>query len=66
MPLSAIKAAEIIVAAAGDPERTTRAGGGRARLLCCGDATRAGLLNAGAAPPSAEILFFLHADSLPP
>jgi rSAM/selenodomain-associated transferase 2 len=64
--LQGIETAEIIVASAGDTEGTARAVGGRARLLVHGDATRAGLMNAGAAAASGQILFFLHADSAPP
>jgi rSAM/selenodomain-associated transferase 2 len=64
--LEGIETAEIIVASAGDTEGTACAVAGRARLLAPGDATRAGLMNAGAATASGEILFFLHADSVPP
>jgi rSAM/selenodomain-associated transferase 2 len=64
--LAGIDAAEIIVASAGDPEGTARAVAGRARHLVHSDATRAGLMNAGAAAASGEVLFFLHADSVPP
>jgi rSAM/selenodomain-associated transferase 2 len=64
--LPGIDTAEIIVAAAGDPEGTARAVTGRARLLVRDDSTRAGLMNAGAAAASGKILFFLHADSVPP
>lgn len=64
--LSGIGEAEIIVAAWGDPEETTRAVGGRARLVFPGGSTRAALMNAGAAVGSADVLFFIHADSFPP
>ncbi len=64
--LEGIKAAEIIVASAGDPEGTAHAINGRARLLVHADSTRAGLMNAGATAAIGEILFFLHADSVPP
>jgi rSAM/selenodomain-associated transferase 2 len=57
---------EVIVAAAGAREATARAVGGRARLLTPGGSTRAALMNAGAAQARGEILWFLHADSLPP
>jgi rSAM/selenodomain-associated transferase 2 len=58
--------AEIIVAAAGDPDGTTRAAGGGVRLLWPEGSTRAALMNAGAAAAEGEVLFFLHADSMPP
>jgi rSAM/selenodomain-associated transferase 2 len=57
---------EIVVAAAGDPEGTTRAAGERVRLLWPEESTRAALMNAGAAVAVGEVLFFLHADSVPP
>ena len=57
---------EIIVAAAGDPIGTTHAAGERVRLLWPGPATRAALMNAGAAAARGNVLFFLHADSVPP
>jgi rSAM/selenodomain-associated transferase 2 len=60
------EAAEIIVAAAGDPEGTARAVAGRARLATPSGSTRARLMNAGAAAARGETLLFLHADSLPP
>jgi rSAM/selenodomain-associated transferase 2 len=58
--------AEIIVAAAGDPAGTTRAAGERVRLLWPEGSTRAVLMNAGAAAATGDVLFFLHADSVPP
>lgn len=64
--LIGIGEAEIIVAAWGDPEETTRAVGGRARLLFPGGSTRAALMNAGASAACADVLFFVHADSFPP
>lgn len=64
--LRGIETAEIIVAAAGDPEETAQAVAGRARLVVHDDSTRAGLMNAGAAVASGDILLFLHADSVPP
>jgi rSAM/selenodomain-associated transferase 2 len=64
--LPGIEAAEIIVASSGDPQGTAHAVGGRAQFLVHSDATRAGLMNAGAAAASGEALFFLHADSAPP
>jgi rSAM/selenodomain-associated transferase 2 len=57
---------EIVVAAAGDPAGTTRAVGERVRLLWPEGSTRAALMNAGAAAAGGEVLFFLHADSVPP
>jgi glycosyltransferase involved in cell wall biosynthesis len=64
--VAGIEAAGIIVAAAGDPAGTARAGRGRARLLWPDDDTRAGLMNAAAAAAAGEVLFFVHADSAPP
>ena len=64
--LPGVDDAEIIVAAAGDPEGSALAAAGRARLLFPGGSTRAALMNAGAAAARGEILFFLHADSFPP
>ncbi len=64
--LPGIAGAEIIVAASGDPAGTERAVAGRARLVWPAGSTRAALMNAGAAAARGEVLFFLHADSLPP
>jgi rSAM/selenodomain-associated transferase 2 len=64
--LTGIAAAEVIVAAADDPEGTDRAAAGRARLLWPGRSTRAALMNAGAREAGSDALFFLHADSFPP
>jgi rSAM/selenodomain-associated transferase 2 len=58
--------AEIVVAAADDPACTTRAAGERVRLLWPEGSTRAALMNAGAAVAAGDVLFFLHADSVPP
>jgi rSAM/selenodomain-associated transferase 2 len=58
--------AEVIVAACGDPDATARAVAGRARVCWPGGSTRAQLMNAGAAAATGDVLFFLHADSLPP
>ncbi len=58
--------AEIVVAAAGNTEDTTRAAGEAVRLLWPGGSTRAALMNAGAAAAGGEVLLFLHADSIPP
>ena len=64
--LRGLDGAEVIVAAAGDAGATERAVGGRARLLHPDGSTRARLMNAGAAVAGGRVLFFLHADSLPP
>lgn len=64
--LRGIAGAEVVIAASGDPAGTERAVAGRARLLWPADSTRAALMNAGAAAARGDILFFLHADSLPP
>ncbi len=57
---------EVIVAATDAGADTVSAIHGRARLLVPGGSTRAALMNAGAAVASGEVLWFLHADSLPP
>jgi glycosyltransferase involved in cell wall biosynthesis len=64
--LPAIERAEIIVAAAPDPDPTERVAAGRARVLRPGGSTRAELMNAGAAAARGDVLLFLHADSFPP
>ena len=64
--LPGIDQAEVIVAAWGDHEGTERTLAGRARLLWSTNSTRAWLLNAGARVARGDVLFFLHADSLPP
>ena len=64
--LLGIADAEVIVAAAGDRAGTRRAAACRARTIWPGGSTRAALMNAGAAAARGEVLFFLHADSLPP
>jgi rSAM/selenodomain-associated transferase 2 len=58
--------AEIIVAAAPEPDATEDVAAGRAHVIRPGGSTRAELMNAGAAIASGEVLFFLHADSFPP
>ena len=57
---------EVIVAATEAGAGTVSAIHGRARLLVPGGSTRATLMNAGAAVANGEVLWFLHADSLPP
>ncbi len=57
---------EVIVVAADAGAGTLSAIHGRAQLLVPGGSTRAALMNAGAAAARGEILWFLHADSLPP
>lgn len=59
-------AAEFIVAVGGSTDRTADIARSMAGVVEGRDATRAGLLNAGAQAARGEILFFLHADSLPP
>jgi rSAM/selenodomain-associated transferase 2 len=61
-----IESAQVLVAAAGDRQGTSFAVAGRAQLLWPDGSTRAILMNAGAARARAEVLWFLHADSLPP
>jgi glycosyltransferase involved in cell wall biosynthesis len=58
--------AEVIVAAAPDPDATERVAAGCARVIRPGGSTRAELMNAGAADARGDLLFFLHADSFPP
>ena len=58
--------AEIVVAAAPEPDATEHVVADRARVIRPGGSTRAELMNAGAAVARGEILFFLHADSFPP
>lgn len=57
---------DIVVAAAGARAATERAVRGRARLIWPYGSTRARLMNAGAAAAQGDILFFVHADSIPP
>lgn len=58
--------AEVVVAAAGDPDGTARACAGRARLFWPEGSTRAALMNGGARKARGDVLFFVHADSFPP
>jgi rSAM/selenodomain-associated transferase 2 len=64
--LEGIHEAEVIVAASGDPLGTMKAAVGRIQVLWPRGSTRAALMNAGAAVARASVLFFVHADSLPP
>jgi rSAM/selenodomain-associated transferase 2 len=57
---------EIIVGGSGDRDATIDAVGDRARIVWPDGTTRATLMNAGAAVATGDVLFFLHADSLPP
>jgi glycosyltransferase involved in cell wall biosynthesis len=57
---------EILIAACGEVEEIQRAVAGRGRILWPGCSTRAGLMNAAAEQARGAVLFFLHADSLPP
>jgi rSAM/selenodomain-associated transferase 2 len=61
-----IENAEVIVAAAPEPDATERVAADRARVIRPGGSTRAELMNAGAGIARGEVLFFLHADSFPP
>jgi rSAM/selenodomain-associated transferase 2 len=63
--LTGIETADVIVAASGNPDATTRVVAGRARVVWPAGSTRAVLMNAGAREARADILFFLHADSFP-
>jgi rSAM/selenodomain-associated transferase 2 len=60
------RAAEIIVGASGDREGTVDAVRNHAQIVWPEGSTRAALMNAGAAVATGDVLFFLHADSLPP
>jgi rSAM/selenodomain-associated transferase 2 len=59
-------AAEFIVAVGGSTDRTAEIARSMADVVEGDDPSRAGLLNAGAAAARGSILFFVHADSLPP
>jgi rSAM/selenodomain-associated transferase 2 len=58
---------EVLVADAGSTDETrllaTRAGG---RVLHCAVCSRAAQMNAGAAEARGDVLYFVHADTLPP
>jgi rSAM/selenodomain-associated transferase 2 len=60
------RAVEVIVGASGDRDGTVDAVKDRAQILWPNGSTRAVLMNAGAAVATGDVLFFLHADSLPP
>jgi glycosyltransferase involved in cell wall biosynthesis len=60
------RAAEVIVGASGDRDGTVDAVRDRAQIVWPEGSTRAALMNAGAAVATGDVLFFLHADSLPP
>ncbi len=64
--LIGIAAVEILVAASGDMRSTEQAVAGRSQLLWPARSSRAALMNSAADIARGEILFFLHADSLPP
>lgn len=64
--LTGIGAVEILVAASGDRRSTEQAVAGRAQLLWPARSSRSALMNSAADVARGEILFFLHADSLPP
>jgi rSAM/selenodomain-associated transferase 2 len=64
--MSGIETAEVVVAASGDPDGTTRVVAERARIIWPAGSTRSALMNAAAREAQGEILFFLHADSIPP
>ncbi len=59
-------AGEVIVAVGGSTDGTAAIARRRARLILASDASRAGLLNAGARAARGAALLFLHADTLPP
>ena len=64
--LPRIADAEILIAASGNREDVERAVADRAQLLWPVRCTRSALMNAAAQAARGDILFFLHADSLPP
>jgi rSAM/selenodomain-associated transferase 2 len=64
--LTGIAGVEIVVAASGDLTSTERAVAGRAQLIWPARSSRSGLMNSAADVANGDILFFLHADSLPP
>lgn len=64
--LTGIAGVEILVAGSGDLRSTERAVASRARLIWPAHSSRSALMNSAADIASGDILFFLHADSLPP
>lgn len=64
--LIGIAGVEILVAGSGDLRSTERAVASRARLIWPAHSSRSALMNSAADIASGDILFFLHADSLPP
>jgi rSAM/selenodomain-associated transferase 2 len=64
--LTGIVDVEILIAAAGDMKLNESAVADRARLLWPARSSRSALMNSAADIARGEILFFLHADSLPP
>lgn len=58
--------AEYLVIVGESDDGTEAAAAGLARVVQRRECSRAALLNAGAAVAKGEVLFFLHADSLPP
>lgn len=64
--LTELGGVEILVAASGDRRSTEQAVAGRAQLLWPAGSSRSALMNSAADIARGEILFFLHADSLPP
>jgi rSAM/selenodomain-associated transferase 2 len=64
--LNGIAAVEILVAASGDLRSTEQAVAARAQLIWPARSSRSALMNSAADVASGDILFFLHADSLPP
>src|SRR5215468_2591009 len=61
-----LPATEVLVGASGDRDGTEQAICGRARAVWPEGSTRAVLMNAAATEATGDVLFFLHADSLPP
>jgi rSAM/selenodomain-associated transferase 2 len=59
-------AAELVVAVGGSTDETVAIARERARLVEGSDPSRSGLLNRGVEIARGAILFFLHADTLPP